>query len=99
MPKLLEELKAKRSEIMEIADKYGVSNIRVFGSVAEGKEKKTSDIDLLVNIDYKKYGSGFARVDFKQSVEEFLHHEVDVITEKSLHPLLKKGIMKEAVPL
>jgi len=40
MPKLLEELKAKRSQIMEIADKYGVSNIRVFGSVARGEEKK-----------------------------------------------------------
>lgn len=99
MAKLLTELKSKKKEILAIASKHGVSNVRVFGSVAEGKEKKSSDIDLLVNIDYKKYGSGFARVDFKNKVEELLHHEVDVVTEKSLHPLLKKGILKEAIPL
>ena len=99
MSKLLEELKSKRKEILKIAAKYGVSNIRVFGSVARGEEKKKSDIDLLVDIDYKAYGSGFARVDFKEKIEKILDKEVDVVTEKSLYPSLKNRILSQACPL
>ncbi len=46
----LNQLKQKRAEIYKIADRYGVSNIRVFGSVARGEEKKNSDVDLLTTL-------------------------------------------------
>ena len=99
MPKLLDELKQKREKIYEIANQYGVSNIRIFGSVARGEEREDSDVDFLVNIDYEKYGSGFARVNFKEKIENFLKHNVDITTEKGIHPLLTKDITKEAVLL
>jgi predicted nucleotidyltransferase len=99
MPKLLQILRQNRDEIYAIAQKYGVSNIRVFGSVARGEECKNSDLDLLVDIDYKAYGSGFARVDFKQKIESFLHLNVDVLTKKSLNIHIKKQILKEAQKL
>jgi len=99
MPKLLEELRSKREKIYEIASEYGVSNIRVFGSVARGEEREDSDVDLLVNIDYKKYGSGFARVDFKEKIEKYLKHKVDILTEKSLYHSIKKEVMKGSIPL
>jgi predicted nucleotidyltransferase len=38
----------KRCEILEIAAASGLSNVRVFGSVARGEDTVTSDIDLLV---------------------------------------------------
>ena len=99
MPKLFEELRSKREKIYEIASEYGVSNIRVFGSVARGEEREDSDVDLLVNIDYKKYGSGFARVDFKEKIEKYLKHKVDILTEKSLYYPIKKEVMKGLIPL
>jgi predicted nucleotidyltransferase len=99
MPNLLQNLRQNRDEIYAIAQKYGVSNIRVFGSVARGEEQKNSDLDLLVDIDYKAYGSGFARVDFKQKIENFLHLKVDVLTKKSLNSHIKKQILKEAQKL
>ena len=68
---LFSKLKKHREEIYEIAKKFGISNIRVFGSVARGEERKNSDLDLLVDIDYKAYGSGFARVDFKEKTKNF----------------------------
>ena len=97
--KTLEEIRAKREEIYKIAKKYCVSNIRVFGSVARGEDNQNSDIDLLVSIDYKRYGSGFARVDFKYEIEEFLKQKVDVLTENGVHQLLKKQIIDAAIQL
>ncbi|MES2678178.1 MAG: nucleotidyltransferase domain-containing protein [Pseudomonadota bacterium] len=95
----LESLRARREEIYKIADKYCVSNIRVFGSVARGEDKKNSDIDLLVNIDYKSYGSGFARISFKYEIEKFLHKKTDVISEDGVSKFLKDRIFNEAVAI
>ena len=97
--KTLEEIRAKREEIYKIAKKYCVSNIRVFGSVARGEDNKNSDIDLLVSIDYKSYGSGFARVDFKYEIEEFLHKKTDIISEDGVSKFLKDRIFSEAVAI
>ncbi len=98
MPKLLEELKSQRSEILKIAAKYGVSNVRVFGSVARGEEKKNSDIDLLVSIKKHK-GMGLDVIRFQREVAEKMHKKVDVISDNGIYPLLKKIIIEEALPL
>lgn len=97
--KTLELLRKNREEIYKIAEKYGVSNIRVFGSVARGEDTKKSDIDLLVDINYKRYGSGFARIDFKDNIEKFLRIETDILTEKSLNPYIRDQVLKEAKKL
>jgi predicted nucleotidyltransferase len=51
--KTLQLLKQNREKIYAIAAKHGVSNIRVFGSVARGEETKKSDVDLLVKMSSK----------------------------------------------
>ena len=48
MTTLLETLQSQKKQILAIADHYGASNIRVFGSVARGEAHADSDIDLLV---------------------------------------------------
>jgi predicted nucleotidyltransferase len=99
--KTLEFLKENREKIYEIAKKHGVSNIRVFGSVARGEEKKKSDIDLLIKVkNYDRYYSGnFGRNVFLEEIEKILHRKVDVVTEKSLNHLLKKEIIATAKSL
>jgi predicted nucleotidyltransferase len=42
------ELTQKRKEIMSIASKYGIHNIRIFGSTARGDNRNDSDIDLYI---------------------------------------------------
>src|ERR1700712_5581910 len=39
-----------RREVIRLAGSYGVSNVRVFGSVARTMDRAGSDIDLLVDI-------------------------------------------------
>ena len=41
-------LQEKREAILEIARRYGASDVRIFGSVARGDATDASDIDLIV---------------------------------------------------
>lgn len=99
--KTLAFLQKNRKEIYKIAEKYGVSNIRVFGSVARGEETKKSDVDFLVKVtNYKKYcQGGWGNNNFAEEITQFLHKKVDIVTEKSVHPLLKKEINTTAKTL
>src|SRR5438067_925374 len=48
----LDELvRTRRADILEIAKRYGASNLRIFGSVARGEADEKSDIDFLVDME------------------------------------------------
>ena len=92
--KLLEE---KREEILRICTKYGVRNVRVFGSVARGETDKTSDIDLLVELEPGR--SLFDLGGLQYELERVLGCRVDVVTERGLKERVRLRVLKEAVPL
>ena len=89
--------KALAAKIRQLGERHGIRNIRVFGSMARGESGPESDVDLLV--EYVPGRGGFAFVDFCDAVEELLQRKVDVVTEKSLHPLIRDEVLAEAVPL
>ena len=47
-------LQSKREDILAVALRHGVFNVRVFGSVARGVVDESSDIDLLVDDNLQK---------------------------------------------
>ena len=75
--KTLEFLQKNREKIYEIAAKHGVSNIRVFGSVARGEETKNSDVDLLVAISSKT--SLMTLVKLEQSLKKTTGRKIQII--------------------
>ncbi len=85
------------STVRALGDRFGVRNIRVFGSTARGDARTDSDLDLVV--EYVPGHGGFAFVEFCEKVEELLGRKVDVVTEKSLHPIIRDRILAEALPL
>ena len=87
---------AVATEIRQLGERYGIRNIRVFGSLARGEAGPESDIDLLV--EYVPGHGGFAFVDFCDAVEGLLRRKVDVVTENSLHPVIRDKVLAEAVP-
>ena len=62
MPTAYEILQQNRGEIIAIATRKGLADVRVFGSVARGEETENSDIDLLVNV--ANTSDPFAFLDF-----------------------------------
>lgn len=93
----LSDLRREREQIKRVAQKYGASNIRVFGSVSRGEEGPISDIDFL--IDFEADRSLLDLVGLKLELEELLGHKVDLVTEKAMHRLIADQVIKEAVPL
>jgi predicted nucleotidyltransferase len=93
----LEVLRAKQSEIQSIAAKHGAGNLRVFGSVARGDARENSDVDLLIDIvgPTTPWFPGGLLTD----LETALGRRVDIVIARSLHPLLRESVLKEAVPL
>ncbi len=96
---LLNHILAKRTELEAIAEKTGVSNIRVVGSVARGEEREDSDIDLLVDFDPSIAG-GIAIGGFQYEASELLGRHVDVLMSgNKYHPLVREGIMRDAIAI
>lgn len=91
---LEELLKEKREEILRICAKYGARNVRVFGSVARGEGGEDSDLDLLV--EFEPGRSLLDHAGLVVELEELLGCKVDVVSEKGLHWLLRRRILKEA---
>lgn len=86
-----------RAEIIAIAQRYGIRDVRVFGSMARGDAGDDSDVDLLVSLPPEK--TGLALGGLLMDVQNLLHRRVDVVTEKGLHPLMRDRVLQEAQPL
>ncbi len=46
----LEALRTHRRNILELAERHGVRNVRVFGSAVRGDARPNRDIDFLVGV-------------------------------------------------
>ncbi len=90
-------VKQKRQDILVIAAKHGVYDIRVFGSVARGEERPDSDIDLLVKCHLKT--SRWFPAGLILDLEKLLGRRVEVVTDNGLNPLLREQVLKEAILL
>ena len=90
-------LQEMKQPILHVAKKYGVTNVRIFGSFARGDERKKSDVDLLVDIPEGMTLFGLAG--FTVDLEETLHRNVDVVPSDSIKPALRANILTDARPL
>ncbi len=82
-------------KIVPVLKKHGVTKAGIFGSHARGEAKKKSDIDVLIKFEGDK--SLLDLIGLKMELENALKKKVDLLTYKSIHPLLKKNILNEEV--
>lgn len=94
---VLSDIRKHRQEILRIAGEYGASEVRIFGSTATGRSNADSDIDVLVKLQPGR--SLFDIVALKQDLEDLLGRDVDVVTEASISPYIRKQVLEEAVSL
>lgn len=91
-------LAEKRERILEIAERHGAFNIRVFGSVARGEETPDSDIDFLIDYDIERVSPWFP-VRLVRDLEALLHYPVDVVAEDGLKARIRREVLEEAIRL
>jgi len=93
----LNELREKREEILSTAARHGARKVRVFGSVVRGEAGPESDLDFLVELEPGR--SLLDHAALLLDLQDLLGHDVDVLTDKGIHPRIRDRVLKEAVPL
>jgi len=87
------EIKHLIQERSYIFSKYGIKKLAVFGSYARGKNKKTSDVDIIVELKEPTFKNF---IHLARDMENILKKKVDLLTFASLSNYLKPYILKEA---
>lgn len=95
MPPALDDLRARRADILAVARRHGASNLRVFGSVARGQADDASDLDLLVDMEPGRTLGDL--VALEQDLSVLLGCRVEVGTR--LQARVRARVQREAVPL
>lgn len=83
---------AEKEKIIEICERNDIEFCAVFGSFARGEATATSDIDLLVRFSKPK---GIDWLDAAFEIEDALGKKVDLVTENSLHPLIRESVLAD----
>jgi hypothetical protein len=79
----------------ELQKHYGVSFLGVFGSFVRGKQKRKSDLDIL--IDFEKVPTFFAFIRLERYLSKELNIKVDLVMRRALKPAIGKNILNEVV--
>jgi predicted nucleotidyltransferase len=83
-----------REKQPELADRFTVRRIGVFGSFARGSAGMESDVDILVELGESTFDH---YMDLKFYLEELLNRPVDLVMADTVKPRLRPIIEKEIV--
>ena len=88
------EISNRPTEIMDLANRFGMTDVRVFGSQARDAASEGS---FVVHV-----CPGHSLLDllgFEAAVEALLGCPVDVVSERGLPPAIYQEIRRECIPL
>lgn len=88
------EEKIKASKQL-LSQQYKVKKIGIFGSYALGRQKRNSDLDILV--DFTETPDIFKFLRLEEYLRSLLGVRVDLTTPKALKALIKSKILKQAI--
>ena len=95
MKDLKEIKKILKAHKKELEEKYQVKSIGIFGSVVREEQKKTSDVDILV--DFHKVPDLLEFVALERRLEEILGIKVDLVRKQVIRHELQDRILSEVV--
>jgi len=83
-----------RQHKSELAERFGVSEIGVFGSVVRGEERDDSDVDVLV--EFNRPVTLFEFIDLETYLQQLLDIEkVDLVQKSGLKRYIGSHILSE----
>jgi uncharacterized protein len=78
-----------------LVQRFGVTKLALFGSVARNSARLDSDVDVLVDFDGPATTDRYFGVQFY--LEDLLGRNVDLVTEKALRARLRPYVEREAI--
>jgi uncharacterized protein len=85
-------LRAHEAELKRL----GVEHLYLFGSTARDEARGDSDVDLFIDHPERSIGL-YELMDVRDAAARILGHKADVMTRRSLHPVLRGGIEASAL--
>lgn len=93
---MLSDIIAKlRQNLPEIAQRFHVKSLSLFGSYVRGQQRKRSDLDILV--EFSEPPSFFEFLALERYLSELLGVKVDLVMKDALKPTIGRHILAEAV--
>ncbi|MEW5961672.1 MAG: nucleotidyltransferase family protein [Chloroflexota bacterium] len=80
-------------------EKYGVTEIGVFGSYVRGEQRPDSDVDILIELTDPPRISLMGLVNLEYYLSDLLGMKVDVAIKKNLKKRIGRRILQEVIPL
>ena len=84
-----------RQHLPELAEKYHVRSLEVFGSYVRNEQTPESDLDVLVT--FERAPGLFQFIELGDRLSEALGVKVDLVMKTALKPPLEKRILQEAI--
>jgi uncharacterized protein len=92
----IEEIKQILAESKDrLISRYKIREIGIFGSYTQNKQRKHSDIDILVQ--FEKPVGFFKFLELEEELSKILDIKVDLVTKDALRPHIGERILKEVV--
>jgi uncharacterized protein len=86
------------ARLAAVCDRYGIAELKVFGSRVRGTARPDSDIDILYTLRPGRR-LGWEIEQLADELAELFGRQVDLVSVRALHPLLRPSVLAEARPL
>ncbi len=93
--KELREIKAYLSGKKSHLQKYGITEIGIFGSYVKGLETSESDVDILIDIKRPATIGLLELIEIENQLSEELNTKVDLVIKSDLKPAVGEQILQE----
>jgi len=88
---------ALRQKLPEMASRFRVESLHLFGSYVQGRQRRRSDLDILV--EFSDAPTLFQFLALERYLGELLGVKVDLVMKEALKPRIGKHILAEAIPV
>ncbi|MBD2773000.1 nucleotidyltransferase family protein [Iningainema tapete] len=84
-----------KDKIAELAERYHICKLSLFGSILRDDFRSDSDIDILVEFE-PGYTPGFAFIDIQDELSQLLGRVVDLNTPEDISRYFRSQVLAEA---
>lgn len=95
---IIQGVEVDEARLAAICDKYGIAELKIFGSRARGTARPDSDIDILYTLRPGRR-LGWEIEQLADELAGLFGFHVDLVSSRALHPLLRPSVLAEARPV